>query len=201
MEDVSRWLMLYQLSLGFERAKTCELWAAEHDPGMTAFLNITDAIRAARVNVGELLGSANAYTLLRGIVERCTPTTYAGKCYCKAVLRTWRDITVIYCARRTDVSDRRSFLRVLDEVFDGELEGNRNFTSQMLQSYHHILGALDGAFRSKSEALAARVGYVRPRAPRKRPEGRAADFVTGGMVTHLVYEDGISAGICWIFCA
>ena len=53
---------------------------------------------------------------------------------------------------------------MLNIAFEGEIHRDRNLKSQMLHSYHHIMGTTDEAFLSKTKLLVLKRGWTRPRA-------------------------------------
>ena len=62
------------------------------------------------------------------------------------------------------VPDRDTLVFMLNIAFEGEIHRDRNLRSQMLHSYHHIMGTTDEAFLSKTKLLVLKRGWTRPRA-------------------------------------
>ena len=72
------------------------------------------------------------------------------------------DLTLCYCLKQQSVTDRDTFLVMLNVAFEGEIHRDGNLKSQMLHSYHHIMGTTDEAFRSKTKLLVLKRGWTRP---------------------------------------
>ena len=81
----------------------------------------------------------------------------------KALIVTIRDVVVWQCVRHAGADRQDTFLDTMDAAFDGKLASQKDLTSQLLNSFHHILGTLGGfpgAFRSGNSK--------RTRRPRKK---------------------------------
>jgi hypothetical protein len=199
------WLVLVETMLAFAEAKRNQFWAGDfhvlvssclppvdgkRDTGLAVLRGLESLLHNARkrCEVGWeddfLKGTAAAYLLICDVVNACIPVTMNGIAATKALLRKWRDLTVIHCACLTGVSDEVSFMRVLDVAFGGLLQplvqANRDLNSSLLQSYQKMLAHCDGAFSSRSTKLAHRRGWVRPRKARGL---RSADALTTATTT------------------
>jgi hypothetical protein len=164
------WLVLVETMLAFAEAKRNQFWAGDfhvlvssclppvdgkRDAGLAVLRGLESLLHNARkrCEVGWeddfLKGTAAAYLLICDVVNACIPVTMNGIAATKALLRKWRDLTVIHCACLTGVSDEVSFMRVLDVAFGGLLQplvqANRDLNSSLLQSYQKMLAHCDGA--------------------------------------------------------
>ena len=121
-------------------------------------------LRSVRANCMDNVGKAvQAYKLLRVI---STSRSHGAEIAHKAMLRTLRDLTVCYCLQQQPVPDRDTLLVMLNRAFEGQILRDKDLKSQLLHSYHHIMGTADGAFLSKSAKLTLARGWTRPRAAR-----------------------------------
>ena len=128
--------------------------------------------------------AVQAYKLLRAI-SRSHGTSLAHT----AIMRASRDLTLCYCLRQQFVPDRDTLLFMLNVAFEGEIDRDRNLRSQMLHSYHHIMGTTDEAFLSKTRLLVLRRGWTQPRAAKHASQLGCEEIDSDYAV---VYESGVA---------
>jgi hypothetical protein len=195
------WLILVETQLAFAELERSELWADSGDVDLKQIVSTVKSIRASEAD-DRLKGTARAYALIREVVKNCTQTKHNCSNATRAILRKWRDVTTCHCACVVGVASETMFLHELDSAFGGQVLGNRDLSSQMLQSYAKILADYDGAFDSRNTQLVNRRGWVRPRAPKGKASSEAhgsaaaastdsADVGTQTVGVECVYEDGV----------
>ena len=170
---MSTWAILVDTLLALDLASRAlhrvGFWAANsRDTGLAAFQDVVQ--RCCYIMCGDaydrLPDTATAYALIREVAKNCKPVKKNGIDALRSILRTWRDLTVCFCARVVGAGDEASFLQELDVAFGGHLLSCRDLTSSMLQSYSKVFGTYAGAFNSKTAQLNQKRGWVRPRKSR-----------------------------------
>ena len=78
---------------------------------------------------------------------------------------------------------------MLNIAFEGEIHRDRNLRSQMLHSYHHIMGTTDEAFLSKTKLLVLKRGWTRPRAAKNDSQLNCEQIDSDYAV---VFESGVA---------
>ena len=162
MATRSKWLVLVQTQLAFCELDRIALLARKYT-GIQRMLDIASTVLAAR-SVGDALdGTADAYACMREAVKHCMqrqPRFISVTNACSSLLRQWRDVTVLQCARVVGIQCRTVFMQELDDAFGGL---DRELSSQLQLSYAKILKDYDGAFSSRTKLLSQRRGWVRQR--------------------------------------
>ena len=144
------------------------LWPGQRDAGLADAVGILAKIRDARACCGGLQGAVDAYAVISALIKGSRPSTANGRSSSKNLLRWWQDVMIIHCAHMAGINDGKSFFRVLDVAFGGQLLDNRELMSQMQQSFYKVLSEADGAFVSQTAIRGERRGWTRPRTARDR---------------------------------
>ena len=82
-----------------------------------------------------------------------------------------RDVVAWRCVRLSGADSEDVYIAALDNAFDGGLSGDKDLKSQLLNSFHHVLGGDPNAFKSHSSQRRRR----RPRKSRTSPRGSSAE--------------------------
>ncbi len=121
----------------------------------------------------DLRGSARAYRAARK--ARLNAQSGGAAAAAKALAGSVRDVVAWRCVRLSGADSEEVYLRTLDAAFDGGLSGDKDLTSQVLNSFHHLFGpdshAFKHAFKSKSSQRRRR----RPRKSRSAPRGSSPE--------------------------
>ncbi len=127
----------------------------------------------------DLRGSARAYRWAREARKKYVGAPGAESA-AKALEGCARDAAVWRCVKLTGPTNEQAYLHALDAAFEGQLEGDKDLKSQLLNSFHHSLGADPDAFKSKSSQKGRRRQLKnndgRPReTPRRRHRRRESN--------------------------
>ena len=112
--------------------------------------------------------SADAYRVVREVRHRANRDRFENAPACaKALAGSVRDLVAWRCTRLAGHNCKDSYMACLDHAFDGCLSLDKDLKSQLLNSFHHIVGGADEAFKSQSSQRGRR------RPPRQSRGGSA----------------------------
>ena len=92
-----------------------------------------------------LRGAALAYRAAREARLRAGSTGNAAAA-AKALAGAVRDVVAWRCVRLSGADSEDVYIAALDNAFDGGLTGDKDLKSQLLNSFHHVLGGDPNAF-------------------------------------------------------
>ena len=98
-----------------------------------------------------LRNAADAYRVAREVRLRANRDRFLNAPACaKALAGSVRDLVAWRCTRLAGHDCEDLYIAWLDHAFDGGLSGDKDLKSQLLNSFHHIVGGADEAFKSHS---------------------------------------------------
>ena len=130
---------------------------------------------------GDLQGSATAYCAASE--ARWSVGSSGAVAAAKALAGSVRDIFAWICIRIYGAESEQAYIHALDAAFDGGLSSDKNLKSQLLNSFHHIVGGDPNAFKSMSSRQ-------RRRRPRNSMASDAASSRGSGVVNPPLGPDG-----------
>ena len=113
----------------------------------------------------DLRGSAQAYLAARK--ARSNASNAGSAAAAKALAGSVRDVVAWRCVRLSGAHSEEDYLSTLDAAFDGRLSGDKDLKSQLLNSFHHVIGPDPNAFKSRPSQRRQRL----PRKSRSAPRG------------------------------
>ena len=130
----------------------------------------------------------------------------------KAVAGAVRDLVVLRCVRVAGQDSEDEFLGALDEAFGGGLFNDKDLKSQLLNSFHHVVGGAGNAFKSRGCQCRRRGPSMSPALADEEAHGGDQDWELvkeahgGGQAWELVGEEAHGGdqacqapqpGSCW----